>query len=105
MAVPELRARLRKPAVNEWLKRVNFDSEYEFLANFICCGPFLYTAARQVAPRTHTDDNMLLEFSAPRALYGRAPIFNGHEFPLMPEYILDFNGLAFEARAEIDPPA
>jgi spermidine synthase len=98
--VSELRARLRQPAVKAWLGRVNFDSEYEFLANFICCDPILRSAAGHVASRIHTDDNLLLEFSAPRALYARLPIFDDYRFPLMPENILAFTGLSLEERSE-----
>lgn len=69
--------RMRAPAVQALLKQVNFHRLEELLACFMAdtdrvkelCG----------AAPLHTDDNMLLEFAAPRTLHG-----GGAQFPLMP---------------------
>jgi hypothetical protein len=86
-----LRQRFAEPKVKEWLARVNFDREYEFLAGFLSHDASL--KARAAKFPLHTDDNMLLEFSAPRALYSRTKTFRSINFIPYPERILTFDPL------------
>lgn len=69
--------RMRPPAVNAYLKRVNFHILEELLACFMADRARVKDLCESA--EIHTDDNMLLEFAAPRTLY-----FRGPPYPLMP---------------------
>ncbi|MBI3829127.1 MAG: fused MFS/spermidine synthase [Planctomycetes bacterium] len=69
--------RMRPPAVNAYLKRVNFHVLEELLACFMADRARVKELCESA--EIHTDDNMLLEFAAPRTLY-----FRGPPYPLMP---------------------
>ncbi|MFH0938654.1 MAG: fused MFS/spermidine synthase [Planctomycetota bacterium] len=97
MSLTALRARFKEPRVHEWLIAAHWPDEYEFLASFIAQDNVL---RRQAASATlHTDDNMLLEFAAPRALYATARLFRNAYF--MPsEDFINLKDLTFDERAE-----
>jgi hypothetical protein len=90
-----LNERLREPEIQRWLAKVNFHTDAEFFACFLADRPFL-AAVAQSAP-LHTDDNILLEFAAPRSLY--SPRRNGTMRLIpVPEEIIDFGNLSERER-------
>lgn len=66
---PAFLARLAQPRVREALARVHLDEEGEYLAAYLGQDEALLAGAGAAGAVVHTDDNLLLEFSAPRALY------------------------------------
>ena len=98
--VERLRARLRQPSVARWLSKVHYDDEAEFLACFLVDRPFLdeMTDAVRTHTRVHTDDNMLLEFSAPRSLYSPVRTLRAGEFIPDPEEMLKLDALSSAER-------
>ena len=87
-----LRERIARPAVRAWLQTVNMDNEFELLACFL--GNEAALRARADRGALHTDDNMLLEFSAPRALYSPSKAFRSLTFVPTPEQIVDFGAMS-----------
>jgi spermidine synthase len=100
MTIPlaTLRQRFAEPKIREWLTRVNFDRECEFLAGFLSHDASLKGRAAKFA--LHTDDNMLLEFSAPRALYSRTKTFRSINFIPYPERIVVFDQINLQDRVD-----
>jgi spermidine synthase len=93
-----LRQRLAQKNVNSWLKEVHLDNEYEFMAGFLAHDDILRQRAATYA--LHTDDNMILEFSAPRALYRHSKAFNSSEFLGGGDSIIKLDNIANSDRAE-----
>ncbi|MGD0094374.1 MAG: fused MFS/spermidine synthase, partial [Planctomycetota bacterium] len=96
--VRRLEQRLAQPAVRARLERVHFDTPFEFLACFL--GEEDVLSAQAASAPLHTDDNMLLEFQAPRALYMLRQSFKGAAIAPYLDPTLDFSGLKLEERAE-----
>lgn len=87
-----LAGRMQPEHVQATLKSVNFHHIEEFMACFMADGPRIKQLCANA--EIHTDDNMLLEFAAPRTLHA-----GGAQFPLMPwrispESILDLGKLS-----------
>ena len=57
-----LEARLNEPEIKRWLSKVHYETSSEFLACFLADRPYLMEMTYRYP--IHTDDNMLLEFSA-----------------------------------------
>jgi spermidine synthase len=94
-----LRERLAQPAVRGWLARVHMDGPAQFLAAFAADDGTL-RARRSIAQAVlHTDDNMYLEFQAPRTLYQSRQPFSTYAFMPCPEFVLDLSGVPVEERA------
>jgi hypothetical protein len=92
-----LQERLKQPAINAWLKKVHYDTEPQFLACYLGDEEFFLdpmTAKSQV----HTDDNMLLEFSAPRSLYVTGKSLKASMMIPVPEEMLDYENLNADER-------
>ncbi len=87
-----LQTRMREPAVARWLGKVHYDTDAEFLACYLADKPFLEAMTHDA--RIHTDDNMLLEFSAPRSLYAPVQTLNAGLFNPDPEEIVKLGGLS-----------
>ena len=95
--IAQLQARLSQLPIRRWLERVHFDTEHEFLACFLSNGNVLRDVSTN--SKLHTDDNMLLEFSAPRALYSRS-IIRSTQFLALPEYLVNLDGQPASERGE-----
>ncbi|MCW8131230.1 MAG: fused MFS/spermidine synthase [Planctomycetota bacterium] len=102
-----LAARMRPERVHALLASVNFHRIEEFMACFMADGARLKQLC--AGAEIHTDDNMLLEFAAPRTL-----LSGGAQFPLMPwrvwpERTLRLDGVgedeARDLRARLDRSA
>jgi spermidine synthase len=95
-----LRARLREPKVAGWLSKVHYDNEAEFLSCYLVDRVFMdeMTDPARTHTRVHTDDNMLLEFSAPRSLYSPVRTLRAGEFIPDPEEILKLDALSSAER-------
>ncbi|HYF51586.1 MAG TPA: fused MFS/spermidine synthase [Planctomycetota bacterium] len=96
--IRELRHRLKEPGVQRWLQRVRLDTEEEFVAGFMQHDDALRRKAKD-SP-LHTDDNMLLEFSAPRALYGASQSFGASQLAPLVDQIVDLDGLSTAERSD-----
>ncbi|MCY3021220.1 MAG: hypothetical protein NTW87_19575, partial [Planctomycetota bacterium] len=97
MPLRQVQERLARPGVRAWLERVRLDTPVEFLAGYLADDPVLRLRSRK-AP-LHTDDNMLLEFDAPRSLYRVRRAFQSFSFISCPEAILDFSGVPAPERS------
>lgn len=86
-----LRARLTDPGLAPMLQRIHFDTEEEFLACFMSADAEL--RALSAKSLLHTDDNMLLEFSAPKSLYNQQEGLQTTQFESDPELIIELGGL------------
>jgi spermidine synthase len=95
--LPQLRERLAQPAIKSWLADAPLDDEHDFLAKVLAHNQALREKSAPFA--LHTDDNMLLEFAAPRALHKHARAFNPAEFPGGAEEIVRLDGVDDAARA------
>jgi spermidine synthase len=93
-----LRERLKQPKVAEWLKSVHIDREAEFLAGFVADEVTFQTLIQN--SELHTDDNMMLEFQAPRSLFGGAKTFRSTTRVSFPEKIMDLKGVETKDGAE-----
>ena len=85
MTIEKLRERLAQERVLPLLKQIHFDTEEEFLACFMSTDAELRSIATANKYPIHTDDNMLLEFSAPRALYKQENPLQSTHFETDPE--------------------
>jgi len=102
MPIEQLRERMAQPGIRAWLEKVNFDTEAEFLATLLQSDQAHDLSAFRQAPRAgspkpwtllemaasarqHTDDNMILEFEAPRALYKQKWTFRSQDIYPFPE--------------------
>ena len=98
MDILNLRARLAQKNVKPMLESIRFDSEEEFAACFMSTDSELRTVVKS-AP-LHTDDNMHLEFSAPKALYNTLQQLRSTQFEPDPQSLVDLSALpAAERRA------
>lgn len=105
MPIEKLRGRLAQERVLPLLKSIDFDSEEEFLACFMSTDAELRAIAAGKRYAIHTDDNMLLEFSAPRALYKQENPLQSTHFESDPEDIASLAALTPEGpggRAETE---
>jgi len=98
ISIKDLRARLAEPSVNAWLARVNMETEYEFIAGFVQHDDILKKKAKDHP--LHTDDNMLLEFSAPRALYSVKQTFSVAQIASLIDQVVDLDGLSTAEKAD-----
>jgi len=96
--VRRLQERLAQPEVKAWLKRIHYDTPAELLAAFLADNESL--RGRTDGAALHTDDNMLLEFQAPRSLYRAQRNFQSSSFAPCADFVLDYTGLPAEERAE-----
>lgn len=94
----KLRVRMEEPAVAIWLYKVNFEFTAELIACFLCGKDQLKAVTR--ASVLHTDDNMLLEFGAPRSLYLHGSGFRSTGFVADPETFVRSETLPAEDRSE-----
>lgn len=92
ISVEHWQQRIADPGIQEFLKKANYDRPAELLA----C---LYADRASVlevcgdAP-LHTDDNLLLEFNAPRTLYQGRPPYPVAHWRVSPERSLDADSLS-----------
>jgi len=96
LPVQELRRRMATPGIRPWLERMILDTEEEFLASLLSHDAIL--RQRSAKARLHTDDNMLLEFDAPKTLFGHHSPFRATSNPIF-EYILDTSAIPPEESA------
>lgn len=96
LQIQELRKRMADPGMRPWLARMLLDSEEEFLASLLSHDSIL--RQRSAGARLHTDDNMLLEFDAPKTLFGKHSPFRATSNPIF-EYILDTSAIPPEESA------
>ncbi len=94
--LPRLRERLAQPEINRWFAKVHYDTPADFLAGYLAGRPILEGMGSRKP--LHTDDNMLLEFSAPRALYTPHDRLKASEILAAPEEILDLHDLPVAER-------
>ena len=94
IAPAALAARMAPAPVQALLQKVNFHLPEEFLANCMCDteGMRQFGAGAVI----HTDDNMLLEFAAPRTQHQHKSLFPVTPWRVATERVLDLSGL--EAR-------
>lgn len=92
MPIERLRARLSDSRVAPMLKQIHFDREEEFLACFMSGDAELRAISQK--SQIHTDDNMLLEFSAPKSLYNQREGLRSTQFEADPETIVQLGGLS-----------
>ncbi|HLX63939.1 MAG TPA: fused MFS/spermidine synthase [Planctomycetota bacterium] len=99
-----LHERMRQAKVLPMLKKIDFDTEEEFLACFMSTDWELrwILSRREHAPVLHTDDNMLLEFSAPKALYFTKQLLRSTQFEPDPEYVSDLEGMLSGYRSSVE---
>jgi spermidine synthase len=100
IAVPlvALRERLAEPNVKTWLKSIHLDTEEEFLAGFVLHDGYLKRLSAK--GQLHSDDNMLLEFSAPMALYASTiRRFSTEQVSPLPEKIVDWKGFSNDEKS------
>jgi tetratricopeptide (TPR) repeat protein len=95
----ELRLRLEQPGIKHWLKEINAETVADILSMKVSQGIQL----RQSVARAplHTDDNMLLEFNAPRSLQFHPTLFEPSDYMPFPDDILDFGALKLDERLPI----
>ena len=93
-----LQERLAQAGVRARLQRTNLDTPFEFLAAYLSDESVLGPLSRNMP--LHTDDNMLLEFQAPRSLYKTLQSFRSTGFDPCLDPILDFTGLQADERSE-----
>lgn len=95
----ELSARLEQPGVKQWLKEINAESVADIISMKVSQGIQL----RQSIARAplHTDDNMLLEFNAPRSLQFHPALFEPSDYVPYPDDILDFGAMKLDDRLPI----
>lgn len=96
LPIQELRRRMAQPGVRPWLERMHYDTEEEFLATLLSHDSML--RQRSAKARLHTDDNMLLEFDAPKTLFGDHQPFRATSNAIF-EYVLDLSALQPEEAA------
>lgn len=94
LPVETLRARLGEAGVAPMLKRIHFDTEEEFLACFMSADSELRALSSKSL--LHTDDNMLLEFSAPKSLYNQFEGLQTTQFEADPELIVELGAMKAE---------
>jgi spermidine synthase/tetratricopeptide (TPR) repeat protein len=101
-----LKARQAEPRVVSYLRTgsfdeptVCFDQPEDFLACFVADGERVREITRDVK-EFHTDDNLLLEFAAPKLLIPGAAYFEMAPWRVSPERILEMDGLEPAARRE-----
>ena len=93
-----LHERLGQPGIKRWLQRVHFDTEAEFAACYLCGGSALQHIASEGA--LHTDDNMRLEFDAPRSLYVHGDEFQTGRFAVNLDGLLNIDSLPEPERVD-----
>src|SRR5262249_28353852 len=91
-----LRERIAQPEINRWLAKVHYDTPVDFLAGYLAGRSVLELMGNRKP--LHTDDNMLLEFSAPRALYTPHDRLKASEILADPEVLLDLHDLPVAER-------
>ena len=94
--ITRLRERLAQPEIRRWLEKVHYDTPADFLAGFLADRSTMDVMAFQKP--LHTDDNMLLEFSAPRALYSPHVWLKASELFPAPEEIVDLREISVAER-------
>jgi len=95
--IDRLRQRLAQPQIKSWLERVHLETDTRFMACLVANETVLKGRSRNFA--LHTDDNMLLEFEAPRAIYDLQEGFQSTPFLPMPERSVDMSALSVEEKA------
>jgi len=97
---PDLvRARLAEPEINRWLKHIDAAKFADVISMHIAHDSVL--RQRTAAAPLHTDDNMLLEFNAPRSLQFHPALFDPSDYIPHPDLILDFGALKFDQRLPV----
>jgi spermidine synthase len=94
-----LKARLAEPRASVYLRKVCFDQPEDFLACFMADADRVREITRDVR-ELHTDDNLRLEFAAPKTLLPGAAHFEIAPWRVSPERILEMDGLEPAARHE-----
>lgn len=97
MAMQDLRARMGQKNVKPLLESIRFDAPEEFIACFMSSDSELRSITKHSA--LHTDDNMRLEFSAPKALYNTLQLMRSTQFEPDPEGIVDLSSLPMPERS------
>ncbi|HYG76653.1 MAG TPA: fused MFS/spermidine synthase [Planctomycetota bacterium] len=98
LPLTRLRERLASRQVKGWMEKVHLDRDTALLSCLLSVEDVLRERSRH-AP-LHTDDNMLLEFQAPRAIYDLKQAFNANTFIPFPERSMDFTGIGDEDKAQ-----
>jgi hypothetical protein len=88
-----LRERLKEPRIHDWFSKIHYDTDAQLLACYLSGERIFLTPMTRLAP-LHTDNNMLLEFSAPRSLYIPGKTLKATDMLPVPEQIVDFSGIA-----------
>ena len=92
-----LQAQMAAPAVKDFLVRCRHENAGEIYSSFLDTSIFQYV---KDAP-LHTDDNMRLEFSAPRALHHIRQSVRRSSFLPRPESVANLSDLPAAARSEL----
>ena len=100
MDIQALRARMTQKNVKPLLESIRFDAEEELIACFMSTDAELRGITKDAA--MHTDDNMRLEFSAPKALYNAVQLMRSTQFEPDPESIVDLTPLSPDERAKME---
>ncbi|HYG77009.1 MAG TPA: fused MFS/spermidine synthase [Planctomycetota bacterium] len=98
LPLERVREKLEKPALKKLLERILHQNPEEFLASLHGINSDLRRVSRNLP--LITDDNMRLEFSAPKALHKARRPFLMSDVPRVPERILTFEGTPDADRSE-----
>jgi spermidine synthase len=90
----DLIKRFEEEKINRVVKRVGIDSVVDFLSFLRAEDEALRVHAKRVP--VHSDDNLFLEFTAPRSMYMRDTFFSDKEFISIPDGILDLSTMPKE---------
>ncbi|HEY3323808.1 MAG TPA: fused MFS/spermidine synthase [Planctomycetota bacterium] len=96
--VKNLCARMKLGGTPKWLDEIHIDGAPELLSGLLADSKLLERFTRR-AP-LHTDDNMLLEFNAPRAMYRRENPFCSTSLLAYPQCIADLSQLSEQDGAD-----
>jgi spermidine synthase len=89
--IERLRERMKEPSLKPWLEQMHYEQESELLAGFLAHDTVL--RKRSQSAQLHTDDNMLLEFNAPRAQYTAFTPFRVTSFHMLLDKVVDVSAL------------
>jgi spermidine synthase len=89
--VEDLNNKFKKTGINNYVKKVGLNNIEDFLSNLRAEDEVLRFHSRKFP--IHTDDNLFLEFTAPRAMYMRDEFFSDIDFIAIPDGILDFSSM------------
>jgi spermidine synthase len=99
----DLATRIEEPGIKEFLKLVQLDRSSSFVSNFLAEDMALRNRSRNA--KHNTDDNMLLEFSAPTSIYFSQKSFEAFNVIPILDDILDKGSMADQARLKFTEEA